>query len=143
MKPLYDRISAVGNKNKTRYCMPGHVGKAVGSFADGILKYDLTELPDTDNLWRCDDVIAQAEALAAQQKLLLTHCRSEYSRLMELEAATARQEQLFTLGETKLLELAEARHLAYERKIAYLDCLVNLLETQTKLQYLNPFYNQQ
>lgn len=85
----------------------------------------------------------QAEALAAQQKLLLTHCRSEYSRLMELEAATARQEQLFSLGETKLLELAEARHLAYERKIAYLDCLVNLLETQTKLQYLNPFYNQQ
>ncbi len=96
---------------------------------------------ETVQAWRA--MQQEADALSAQQKLLLTHCRSEYSRLIELEAATEQQEKLFAMGESKLLELAEARHLAYERKLEYLNCLVNLLETQTKLQYLNPFYNQQ
>ncbi len=96
---------------------------------------------ETVQAWRA--MQQEAAALEAQQKLLLTHCRSEFARLLELEAATEQQEKLFALGETKLLELAEARHLAYERKIAYLDCLVNLLEAQTKLQYLNPSFNQQ
>lgn len=96
---------------------------------------------ETVQAWRA--MQQESDALAAQQKLLLTHCRSEYSRLIELEAATEQQEKLFAMGESKLLELAEARHLAYERKLEYLNCLVNLLETQTKLQYLNPFYNQQ
>lgn len=85
----------------------------------------------------------EATAMAAQQQLLLTHCRSEYARLIELKTATEQQEKLFALGESKLLELAEARHLEYERNLAYWDCLVNLLETQTKLQYLNPSYHQQ
>lgn len=88
-------------------------------------------------------LLQKSEALVEQQNLLLRHCRSEYTRLIELEAATAQQEKLFSLGESKLLELAEARHLAYERKLAYLDCLANLLETQTHLQYLNPTFNQQ
>lgn len=96
---------------------------------------------ETIQAWR--ELVQKSSALAAQQKLLLTHCRSEYSRLIELESATEQQEKLFNLGESKLLELAEARHLAYERKLAYLDCLVNLLATQTQLRYLNPSYNQQ
>lgn len=96
---------------------------------------------ETLQAWRA--MQQEAAALVGQQKLLLTHCRSEFARLVELEAATEQQEKLFSLGETKLLELAEARHLAYERKIAYLDCLVNLLEARTKLQYLNPSHNQQ
>lgn len=96
---------------------------------------------ETIQTWR--ELVQKSSALAAQQKLLLTHCRSEYSRLIELETATEQQEKLFDLGESKLLELAEARHLAYERKLAYLDCLVNLLDTQTQLRYLNPSYNQQ
>ena len=101
------------------------------------------KLKQAETLRTWHDMMQQATAMQAQQKLLLTHCRSEYTRLIELEAATAQQEKLFGLGETSLLELAEARHLAYERKLAYLDCLANLLETQTKLQYLNPFYHQQ
>lgn len=96
---------------------------------------------ETVQTWRA--LLQESAALVDQQKLLLTHCRSEYSRLIELEAATEQQEKLFALGESKLLELAEARHLAYERKLAYLDCLSNLLSTQTKLQYLNPSHNQQ
>lgn len=96
---------------------------------------------ETIQAWR--ELVQKSSALAAQQKLLLTHCRSEYSRLIELESATEQQEKLFNLGESKLLELAEARHLTYERKLAYLDCLVNLLATQTQLRYLNPSYNQQ
>lgn len=96
---------------------------------------------ETLQTWR--ELQQQAEALREQQSLLLRHCRSEYSRLTELEKATEQQEKLFELGESKLLELAEARHLSFERKLAYLDCLVNLLDIQTKLQYLNPSYNQQ
>ncbi len=96
---------------------------------------------ETVQVWR--DLLQKSSALVARQKLLRSHCQSEYSRLIELEAATEQQEKLFDLGESKLLELAESRHLAYERKLAYLDCLVNLLETRTQLQYLNPSYNQQ
>lgn len=96
---------------------------------------------ETIQTWR--GLVQKSSALAAQQKLLLTHCRSEYTRLIELETATEQQEKLFNLGESKLLELAEARHLAYERKLSYLDCLVKLLDVQTQLQYLNPSYNQQ
>lgn len=91
--------------------------------------------------WR--KLIQQAELLNAEQKLLRKHCATEYGRLDELDAAAAQQEKLFGLGETSILELAESRHVAYERRLAYLDCLANLLVSRCKLQYLNPYHNQQ
>lgn len=101
------------------------------------------DIKQAETLQTWHALLQESTALGAQQRLLQNHCRSEYSRLRELETATARQERLFSLGESKLLELAEARHLEYERRLAYLDCLVNLLEVQTKLLYLNPSHNQQ
>lgn len=90
--------------------------------------------------WR--KLLQQAGALGAQQTLLRKHCATEHSRLGTMEAAAAQQEKLFGLGETSILEVAESRHVAYERRLAYLDCLGKLLEAQCKLQYLNPAYQQ-
>ncbi|MBQ4593003.1 MAG: TolC family protein [Akkermansia sp.] len=91
--------------------------------------------------WR--KLVQQASLLNGEQKLLRQHCATEYERLDELEAAAAQQEKLFNLGETTILELAESRHVAYERRLAYLDCLSELLVSRCKLQYLNPSYNKQ
>ena len=91
--------------------------------------------------WR--KLVQQASLLHGEQKLLRQHCATEYERLDELEAAAAQQEKLFNLGETTILELAESRHVAYERRLAYLDCLSELLVSRCKLQYLNPSYNKQ
>ena len=91
--------------------------------------------------WR--RLVQQASLLDKEQQLLRRHCATEYERLHELEAAAAQQEKLFNLGETSILELAESRHVAYERRLAYLDCLSELLVARCKLQYLNPSYNKQ
>ena len=91
--------------------------------------------------WR--KLVQQASLLNNEQKLLRQHCATEFERLDELEAAADQQEKLFNLGETSILELAESRHVAYERRLAYLDCLSELLVSRCKLQYLNPSYNKQ
>lgn len=91
--------------------------------------------------WRNE--VQQTSLLNEEQKLLLKHCKDEYARLAELEAAADRQAQLFELGETSIQELAESRHVAYERRLAYLDCLGKLLVSRCKLQYLNPSHNKQ
>lgn len=91
--------------------------------------------------WR--SLLQQAGALGEQQTLLRKHCATEHGRLGALESAAAQQEKLFGMGESSILEVAESRHVAYERRLAYLDCLGKLLEAQCKLQYLNPSYNQQ
>lgn len=91
--------------------------------------------------WR--KLVQQATLLNNEQKLLRRHCATEFERLDELEAAAEQQEKLFHLGETSILELAESRHVAYERRLAYLDCLSELLVSRCKLQYLNPSHNKQ
>lgn len=91
--------------------------------------------------WR--KLMQQATLLNKEQQLLHSHCATEYSRLTELDNAAEHQEKLFELGETSILELAESRHVAYERRLAYLDCLAELLVTRCKIQYLNPTFNRQ
>lgn len=91
--------------------------------------------------WR--KLVQQASLLNAEQKLLHKHCSVEFSRLDELEKAAEQQKKLFDMGEAGIQELAESRHVAYERRLAYLDCLGKLLEARCKLQYLNPTHNQQ
>ena len=91
--------------------------------------------------WR--QMVQQASLWNEEQKLLRKHCEDEYNRLAELEDAAKRQAQLFELGETNIQELAESRHVAYERRLAYLDCLSKLLVSRCKLQYLDPSYNKQ
>ena len=91
--------------------------------------------------WR--KLVQKASLLNAEQKLLHKHCSVEFSRLDELEKAAEQQKKLFDMGEAGIQELAESRHVAYERRLAYLDCLGKLLEARCKLQYLNPTHNQQ
>lgn len=87
--------------------------------------------------WR--QMVQQSSALEHQQSLLRRHCSSEYKRLSELREATKQQEKLFEIGETNMLQLSEARHVAYERHLAYLECLFKLLENQTHIHYLSPY----
>ncbi len=64
--PLYSFLTDFAKKNKTRFCMPSHKGKGIGSFLDDVFPYDITELPDSDNLYISNDVIGKAENLAAK-----------------------------------------------------------------------------
>ncbi len=90
---------------------------------------------ETLSLWK--ELMQQAANLSDRQKLALQHCRTEKERLDTLISAAENQEQLFTLGEAKLPELAETRHEVYQRRLSYLDCLGELMNIQVKLQYLS------
>lgn len=93
---------------------------------------------DTIAMWR--KLQQDVAALDARQKLAAEHCRTEHERLLNLQETGNQQEQLYRLGETSLPALADARHEIFQRRMSYLDCLGTLLEIQTKLQYLNPYY---
>lgn len=93
---------------------------------------------DTIALWR--KLQQDVSAMNARQKLAAEHCRTEHSRLLSLQETGRLQEQLYHLGETSLPALADARHEIFLRRMSYLDCLGTLLELQTKLQYINPYY---
>ncbi len=93
---------------------------------------------DAVAMWR--KLQQDTAALVARQKLAATHCRTELERLNLLQQTGQQQEQLFKLGETSLPALADARHEIFQRRMSYLDCLGTLLEIQTNLQYINPFY---
>ena len=65
-KPLYEQILKSANQNTHRFCTPSHKGVNLDCFLDAVLPFDLTELPDTDNLWAPEGVIKEAEQLASQ-----------------------------------------------------------------------------
>lgn len=83
------------------------------------------------------ELVQQAHALARRQDLVRKHCEAEYRRLVLLSDAAARQERLFALGELDLPTLAATRHETHTRRLAYLDCLAELLEIQVALQSLS------
>ena len=83
------------------------------------------------------ELVQMAYALQRRQLLARQHCREEFERLSALQEVTEQQESLYELGETSLPELAAARHDTYTRRLAYLDCLSELLEIQVALQYLS------
>ena len=91
-------------------------------------------------VWR--DLLTQASALADRGQLAEKHCREELNRTRALSAAVEHQQKLYDLGEIKLPELADARHEHFTRRISYLDCLSQLREIRTQLQYLNPQFTE-
>lgn len=91
-------------------------------------------------VWR--DLLTQAASLSDRGRLVEKHCREELSRTHSLAEAADHQRKLYELGEIKLPELAEAHHEHFVRRISYLDCLSNLLEIRTQLQYLNPYFTE-
>lgn len=62
--PIMDAIYTVGQSSKARLCMPGHKGDT-GFFGGDMLRYDLTELPGTDNLLAPEGAIKQSQQLHA------------------------------------------------------------------------------
>lgn len=85
---------------------------------------------------RYHELLRAAHDLSLRQALARKHCQAEFDRLESLQQSTEQQEKLYTLGETSLPELAEARHETYARRLAYLDCLAELLEIQVALKSL-------
>ena len=83
------------------------------------------------------ELVRGAHALKLRQDLVRKHCRAEFERLSVLEQAAEQQEKLYSLGEAPLPALATTRHETYARRLAYLDCLAELLEIQVALQYLD------
>lgn len=91
-------------------------------------------------VWR--DLLTQASALSDRGQLAERHCREELNRTRALSAAVEHQQKLYDLGEIKLPELADARHEYFTRRISYLECLIQLREIRTQLQYLNPQFTE-
>ncbi len=62
--PLYDMLLAYKERNTLRMHMPGHKGKALGSF-NCISEIDVTELSATDDLYEAKGAIKEAQELVA------------------------------------------------------------------------------
>jgi arginine/lysine/ornithine decarboxylase len=67
--PLYKALITYASQNPARFHMPGHKGVATllsGVFGDA-LSFDVTELPETDNLFDDTGAILEAEKAAARE----------------------------------------------------------------------------
>ncbi|MBR4108686.1 MAG: TolC family protein [Akkermansia sp.] len=91
---------------------------------------------DTVTVWR--KLMQDAASLGDTQELQLRHCRAEQQRLAQQLDAAKKQESLFALGEISLPAVADAREETFSRRMNYLECLQNLMQTQIQLQYLHP-----
>ena len=65
MRPLYDEVHKIADNAKGRFCMPGHSGHAITAMLNSC-RYDLTEIPQLDNLLNPEGVIKEAEELLAK-----------------------------------------------------------------------------
>ena len=62
---LYERILALGEREVSRFHMPGHKGRLALFDGQPFARYDLTEIPGADSLYDAGDVIADCEAAYA------------------------------------------------------------------------------
>ncbi len=90
--------------------------------------------------WR--ELLMQVNSLADRGELAEKHCREELDRTRALAEAVKHQQELYQLGEITLPELADARHEHFLRRVSFLDCLLNLMEIRTELQYFNPDFTE-
>lgn len=73
MRNLYDNL--INRKEKVSFHMPGHKCKmleGMNDFLDNILKIDVTELSDTDDLYHANNIIAEGRSNLA----LFSHAKS-------------------------------------------------------------------
>lgn len=73
MRNLYDNL--INRKEKVSFHMPGHKGKmleGMNDFLENILKIDVTELSDTDDLYHANNIIAKGRNNLA----LFSHAKS-------------------------------------------------------------------
>jgi arginine decarboxylase len=67
--PLYNSLLKYSGENPARFHMPGHKGSGFSPLFDvfgEVLRFDVTELPETDNLFEDTGAILEAEKLAAR-----------------------------------------------------------------------------
>lgn len=73
MRNLYDNL--INRKEKVSFHMPGHKGKmleGMNDFLENILKIDVTELSDTDDLYHANNIMAEGRNNLA----LFSHAKS-------------------------------------------------------------------
>lgn len=73
MRNLYDNL--INRKEKVSFHMPGHKGKmleGMNDYLENILKIDVTELSDTDDLYHANNIIAEGRNNLA----LFSHAKS-------------------------------------------------------------------
>jgi len=65
--PLYLKLKEYSSKKRISFAMPGHKrGKGIArDFARKIIQYDVTELPDTENLYEPQEALKKAKKAAA------------------------------------------------------------------------------
>jgi len=63
-KPIVEMLQRMAETERVRFHMPGHKGR-LGFFTPDILKYDITELAGSDNLYMPSGVIYQSQKLNA------------------------------------------------------------------------------
>ena len=66
MIPIYDMLQEYIKKEPTMFHMPGHkMGSKVSHYYNDIIKWDVTEIPETDNLHNPNGAILEAQKMAA------------------------------------------------------------------------------
>ncbi|MGI6030285.1 MAG: aminotransferase class I/II-fold pyridoxal phosphate-dependent enzyme [Eubacteriales bacterium] len=66
-RPLTQQLRNLAQQAPVRFFMPGHKGRGGSeNLLDGVLPYDVTELPDTDDLYQPEGVLALSQRMAAR-----------------------------------------------------------------------------
>ncbi len=89
---------------------------------------------ETLQVWK--ERLTAVRSLADMQKLMRNHCREELSRMSTFEKSVNTVEKMYNIGETTMQELAEARHQLFESRMAFLNRLIKLMNTQSQLRYI-------
>ncbi len=89
---------------------------------------------ETLQVWK--ERLTAVRSLADTQKLMRNHCREELSRMNAFEKSVNTVEKMYNIGETTMQELAEARHQLFESRMAFLNRLIKLMNTQSQLRYI-------
>ena len=93
-----------------------------------------TARQDTILLWR--NRLHTASTLFQQQQMLKNHCEQEQQRLVQFSTNLETIEKLYSIGETTLPEVAEARQQLYESQMNLIERLETLIPVQSQLRFL-------
>ena len=63
--PIVEMLDRVSGEARSRFCMPGHKGKA-GFLPEAVNTLDITELPGADNLYHPQSAVREAQELHAE-----------------------------------------------------------------------------
>ncbi len=89
---------------------------------------------ETLQIWKEQRTLT--ETLAAAQRMMRAHCSEELARMNQFAKSVETVEKMYGIGETTVQELAEARHQLFESRMAFMNRLEKLMNTQSRLRYI-------